>query len=483
MSNRKRSTLVTFLICATFVPSVLLRLYRVNGPIADWHSFRQADTAAVARNFLKFGFDPLRPRSDDLSNIQSGFDNPNGWRMVEFPLYQLVAAGFTRSFGFLSIEIWLRIVTIASSAATGVILGLIVVELAGGLAGILTAVAYAVLPYSMYYGRSILPEPFMVFLSVGSLGLLSLALRGRVRIGWFLFSALTAAAALLVKPTALFLLLPALALIVRRFGYSRSFLLYAILFGGIGLIPVLLWRDWIRQFPEGIPAYAWLFNEGGIRFKGAWFWWLFGKRIAELILGYWGIVPLAIGIIVKPGKNEGWFFRMWLIGGLLYLIIIASGNVRHDYYQILLLPAVSIYLAKGFAFLTQKNVFSRGISVITAGVTFLFMIAFSWYTVRTYYWVNRPEIVEAGRAADALLPSHAKVIAPYNGDTAFLYQTNRQGWPLGFDIEEKIAMGATHYVTVSPTDDDEETKELARRFTVLVRNEKFAIIDVTQPKE
>ena len=110
------------------------------------------------------------------------------------------------------------------------------------------------------------------------------------------------------------------------------------------------------------------------------------------------------------------------------------------------------------------------------------MLAFSWYTIRTYYWINRPDIVEAGQTADRLIPKDAKVIAPYNGDTTFLYQTNRQGWPLGFDIDKKLQMGATHYVTVSPTDNDWETRDLANQYTVLVRNEKFAIIDLTKPK-
>ena len=117
-----------------------------------------------------------------------------------------------------------------------------------------------------------------------------------------------------------------------------------------------------------------------------------------------------------------------------------------------------------------------------ATISFIFMLAFSWFTIRTYYWINRPEIVEAGKVADAILPKDAKVIAPYNGDTTFLYQTQRQGWPLGFDIDKKIAMGATAYVTVSPTDADLETRDLAQKYTVLVRNDKFAIIDLTRPK-
>lgn len=111
------------------------------------------------------------------------------------------------------------------------------------------------------------------------------------------------------------------------------------------------------------------------------------------------------------------------------------------------------------------------------------MFAFSWYTIRTYFWINRPEIVEAGKAADVLLPKNAKVIAPYNGDTTFLYQINRQGWPLGFDIAKHIAMGAGYYVTVSPTNNDLETRDLANEYTVLVRNDKYAIIDLTRKKK
>jgi len=116
------------------------------------------------------------------------------------------------------------------------------------------------------------------------------------------------------------------------------------------------------------------------------------------------------------------------------------------------------------------------------GAVLLGTLGFSWYTIRTYYWVNHPEIVEAGKTADRLLPKNAKVIAPYNGDTTFLYQTNRQGWPIGFDIETKISHGAGYYVTVSPTDNDWETKTLAETYTVLVRNDKFAIIDLTKKK-
>lgn len=418
-----------------------LRLYHITYPVADWHSWRQTDTAAVARNFLRFGIDPLRPRYDDLSNIQSGKDNPQGWRMVEFPLYQVVGAAAKLYFPKIPLEVWLRLVTIAASGGTVVLLGL--------MAGLLPAFIFAVLPYSIYYGRTILPDPFMVFWAIFSLWLLS---KNKT-----ILAGIAAALALLVKPMAAFILLPSLWYLWKK---PKDLVTYGI----IAAVPLLLWRKWILQFPEGIAVNTWLLNSNGIRFKGAWFHWLFATRLGDLILGFWGLIPFGIGL-------AGNFF-FWILGPLLYFIVFASGNVQHDYYQILIIPAVAVCVGKGL----------RRMPWYLATISFIFMLAFSWFTIRTYYWINRPEIVEAGKVADSILPKDAKVIAPYSGDTTFLYQTQRQGWPLGFDIDKKIAMGATAYVTVSPTDADGETRDLAQKYTVLVRNDKFAIIDLTKPK-
>jgi len=475
-------------IILVFFLATTVRLYKLGSPLADWHSWRQSDTAAVARNFLKLGFDPLRPRYDDLSNIASGRDNPQGWRMVEFPLYQLISAALAKSFPQLPIEVWLRLVNILAAAGTAVLLTLLVSQLVNPLTGFLSGFIYAVLPYSIYYGRTILPETMAVFWAILSLFLIS-----KIRLtkdhkldsrDWVLVlgGGLSCALALLVKPTTIFLLLPVVYLFYKRFSFSKNLFICLFAYLLICLLPFLWWRRWIIQFPEGIPAYAWLLNSNLIRFKGAWFYWLFAERIGKLILGYWGLIPFGLGLMIRPEKKEGWIFRWWILGLLLYLVVFATGNVQHDYYQILLLPVISLYVAKGLVFLLNNKVFPFVICHLSFVICLLFMLAFSWYTLRTFYWINRPEIVEAGQAADKLLPKDAKVIAPYNGDTTFLYQTNRQGWPLGFDIEKKLQMGATHYVTVSPTDQDWETWDLARRYKVIVRNDKYAIIDLRYPK-
>ena len=465
----------TVLLIAIGLVACVVRAYHITYPVADWHSWRQADTAAVARNFLRFGVNPLYPRYDDLSNIQSGKDNPMGWRMVEFPIYQAAGAWLKEVVGRVSIEVWLRILTIAASAGTVVLLGSLVAQRIDPLTGLLTSILFAILPYNVYYGRTILPDPQMVWWSVLSIWLLT---RGK-DIRWTVLAGIAAALALLSKPMAAFLLIPIPYIIYKQSGFSKNSFIRLVAYSMISVLPLFLWRRWILQFPEGIPVNTWLLNGNGIRFKGAWFHWLFAQRLGDLILGFWGLIPFGLGLAMAPGKKEGWIFRWLGFGTLLYLIVFATGNVQHDYYQILIVPVVAVYTAKGLAYLFRM----KTSGIIVALVSIAAMIGFSWFTIRTYYWINRPEIIEAGQMADKILPKDAKVIASYNGDTTFLYQTQRQGWPLGFDIDKKIAMGATAYVTVSPTDSDGETKDLANRYTVLVRNDKFAIIDLTKPKK
>lgn len=468
-----------------FVLSLAARLYRYDAPIADWHSWRQTDTAAVASLYVKDGIDILRPRYLDLSNIQSGKDNPQGLRMVEFPIYQAAAAAGAHLTGPETVEAWLRGIAVIMSSAAAVALGVMVTGISGPATGIAAAVVWAILPYSMFYGRAILPDGIAASLAVIGIACASIANHQERRRQWALLitSAIFCALALLVKPTSLFLLAPIGLFVLRVPSGVRSKVGMLVVFGTVSIVPLLLWRWWIGHYPEGIPAYEWLFNEGNIRFKGAWFWWLFAKRLGELILGYWGLGFFIIGVAVRKKSFEAAVYSFLMAGMLAYFTVFARGNVQHDYYQVIVLPSIAMFVGKGITVLSGRNEVFGPVARVTMTIfTFAGMLAFSWYTVRTYYWINRMDIIEAGRRADEILPPEAKVIASNNGDTTFLYFINRQGWPLGFEIEDKIARGATHYVTVSVGEEDGETAALASEYTVLERTEQYAIIDLTRKR-
>lgn len=462
------------IIGVIFLLAFLVRLYRIDNPIADWHSWRQADTSAVARNFLKFGFDPLRPRFDDLSNIPSGKDNPQGYRMVEFPVYQTIGLGlyqFTRNIPGVTLEISLRLVSILSSLGIMLFLYDLVKKNSNRLTALGAILVFAFLPYSVYFSRTILPEMLAIFFAIGAIW----TFRGAWGSGgnWG-FSGILAGLALLTKPTAGFLLLPLVYFWLKDFRFSYQYFLRLFLFCVFAFAGFLLWRGWIQQYSEGIPANLWLLNAGNIRFSGAYFYWLLGERLAKLILGYWLVVPLAMGMISKSVTSHK-INMLLLAGTILYAVIFARGNVQHDYYQILWLPVLAIFLGQGMAvLLAQNNHFSHFLSITLVVFCFFTGMLLSWREIRSYYWINNPAIIEAGQAVDKLVPKEAKVIAPFGGDTAFLYQTNRQGWPVGFEIEKKISLGADYYVNINVP--DPETQYVLKKWTPVVVNERYVIV-------
>lgn len=450
----------------------IVRQYKIHEPLADWHSWRQADTSAVTRNFIRYGIDPLFPRYDDLSSVASGQPNPEGFRFVEFPLYNIAIVLVDKLFPGYTIEYSGRLTSIFASIGTLIFLFLLVKKYLGVRSALISAFFFAVLPYNIYWSRVILPEPTLVFLTTSMLYFFDRWIESN-KLKFWLLAVLLAQAALLVKFTAVFFALPMGYLAWKKWG-NRMFIQPSLYFFAVFAgVPFIVWRWHISRYPEGVPAYLWLLNGNGIRFKGAWFWWLFAERIAKLILGGWGVGLLTIGlirpirqitqkgqnilssIIAKVTQHEGtnWFFHFWLLGMFIYLSLFATGNVQHDYYQVILVPILCVFLAWGADLLLDHGTkafhpwLSRGIMAVSV----FFMLMFGWYQVRDFYNINHPEIVEAGREFDRLVTnSQVKVIAPYGGDTAFLYQTGRRGWPIvEGTIDEMIEKGAHYYSSVN----------------------------------
>ena len=155
----KRSLVFLFFI---LLGALYVRLWRFDWPVADWHSWRQVDTSAVSRNFVQNGFDVLRPRFPDLSKGVSLIDNPQGYRFVEFPIYNVAQAGLFKMFGRFTLEEWGRLVTIFSSLVSIIFLYLLVKKYAGWRTGLIAGFFFAFIPYNIYYGRTILPDQSMV---------------------------------------------------------------------------------------------------------------------------------------------------------------------------------------------------------------------------------------------------------------------------------------------------------------------------------
>lgn len=472
---KKPNNLSLIALAAIVVLGVFLRSYKIHESLGDWHSWRQADTASVAKEYVKAGhIDLFYPKFHDLSSIPSGLNNPQGWRMVEFPLRDALHAALAMQFhslGFLEIG---RGLSILFSCLTILIIYFIVLPLSGSVAALASSLVYAILPYNMYYGRVILPEPMLVMFTMFTL-LAYMRYADTRKLTWYLTTLLSLTCALLLKPTALIILLPMVGYFFASANKSIKLFLSSAIIPFIAIVPYYFWRRHIAAFAEGIPASSWLFNSNGIRFKGAWFRWLFGERIGKMILGYWGLIPLGFGL-AKLGENkkETLVYGGLLFGSLTYMAVIATGNVQHDYYQIQIMPTIAILVGVGISYMISlKKGFGKVFMVALVTSIMALSAALSWYELKGFFWVNNRAMVEAGEYIDKNTSSDDLVIAPYQGDTAFLYQTNRRGWPIGGEIDVKIKAGADYYVTTSR---DQEFNELKSKYGVVIENERFAVI-------
>jgi hypothetical protein len=105
----------------------------------------------------------------------------------------------------------------------------------------------------------------------------------------------------------------------------------------------------------------------------------------------------------------------------------------------------------------------------------------SWYQIKEFYKINSPQIIEAGKAIQRIVPEDELVIAPYNGDTAFLYQTKRYGWPvIDRPLEELIEKGAHYLVTVNLN--DERMIKLQSEFKIVEKTDQYVILDLQNKK-
>ncbi len=452
----------TLILGAILLLAFVLRMYKFTSPLADWHSWRQADTAAVARNYSKDGIDLLKPRYDDLSNVQTGLYNPEGLRYVEFPIYQSIIAVMHSMLPIMPVEQYGRLVTILFSLITISIIYYLLYQEESQTAAIAAAFTYAVFPFFVYYSRVVLPDaPAVSFMFMGILCAYKYAKntsKSTVSAGiLLLLSMLLVMCGLLTKPTVIFYLLPIAYLMFRKYGFSvvSHIPLYGYFLGTVA--PLIAWRLFIAQFPEGIPASEWLFfgvnTSGGLQnifFRPSFFRWVFFERILILLLGGYMIVFFMAGIIKKPLKSA--LFYAIGLSALLYLFTFQGGNVQHDYYQVVILPAVAIFVGLGVSLFVQlgKKIANQTMLIASIIVIFAGSWLFSYERVKDYYNIS-DSLVSTAQAIKLITEDDAIIVTDTVGDTTLLYNANRKGYPaVTQDLHDLRKRGADYFVTDKP---------------------------------
>jgi len=470
-----------FILSLILIIALLFRLYKINIPLADFHSWRQVDTAAVSRNFVKNGIDMFHPIYDDLSNVQSGFDNPNGYRMVEFPIYNAIVAVLYKTSPVFPLEIWGRLTSVIFSIIVISIIYYLLLKESSRTSAIFASITYATFPFFVFFSRVILPETTALAFAMMSIFFFYLNVEHKTKsvlsIIYNLSSIILFACALLIKPTIIFYLLPILVLFYRKYKLSfikkPDFYLYFL----ITFIPLIYWRTYIKNFPEGIPVSDWLFtsvntSQGlkSIMFRPSFFRWIFFERINNLILGGYLSFFFILGVISKQKKYLSLSF---LFSALTYIFVFQGGNLQHEYYQTLILPVLAIMIGLGvnFVFEHKKNFINSLFISITVFFIFIFSFYFSYYKVTDYYQYSQ-ELVQEANIIDSLTQPDDKIVTDRTGDTTLLYLANRRGAPSIFKDPKELKKLEYKYLITS---NEGQIEMMKNDFEVIFENEKFTL--------
>ena len=440
---------------------IVLRLRGLHNPILDHPGWRQGDTSAIARNFATLQFNPLFPQTDYNGP-------PPNYVELELQIVPFLAAIGYKLFGIH--EVFGRLISIGFSVGTIAVLAYFGRWLfASTVAGIASATIFAVLPGSMYYGRTFMPDTTMVFFFTLALFFCTRYLVEGART-WrgAAWPAAALTMAFLAKPVAVAALVPLLCIVVwerRRGTFGNGGLLRIGAAIATALVVLTIygqivsshaewhWASGITQkhvipslkaaftSPAGFIAKLRLFKET--------FW------LAErTMLGALGVTLLVVGFSRRFRSRSDALLYGWLLGVLVYAYVVVTVE-RVDYYLYIVLPLAA--LAGGSFFEEVHRRLPRSLTWMYARgalalVTLATMIFVGRDAVKPYYQYKKTVYI-AAKALDATLPPDALVVMAHY-DPSILYYINRKGWEedpylwTPFDEQSAIRKGSRFFIAI-----------------------------------
>lgn len=455
-----------------------LRLAYLQTPLFDNHRWRQTETASMARILYEDGLNPFYP--------QVAWGGAHGYVECEFPLLPFVTALLYTVFGELE---WLgRVVAIAFSMGTILLAYRLGCLLIGDAAGRGFAFLLAVSPGAVFYGRTVMPEPVMLFFSTAAvLGFVAYFQSGG-RVALAVGSASLAMAGLAKLP-ALLVLGPILAAAWHARGWRAWRDVRALIGISLALVAVAAWYGHayslfqqtgltfgIFSQPAGTYPPAIGIGTGPNQFS-KWstlallsdpaFYRTILTRLNSLYLLPWGLAGALLGLLAWPRDRWPGVGAAWAAAVVAFILVAGGGNRAHDYYQLpvvlpggLLFGAAAAPLFGGGWLRAGHGWRLPGAVVVTLILLIGGILSFQASGVLdTHYRTRRPDVrsVQVGRAVAASVDRRAlAIVVDDYGTTSpvLLHFARMRGWSfsvtdLSPQLIESLARrhGARYFVT------------------------------------
>jgi len=431
--------------------ALIVRTYHLAYPPWDYHNWRQTQTLMIARDLARHGSHLLSPQMQWIT----GDDPPRPtYHSGEFSLESMLAASLYRLFG--ESELAARLVVIAFSLLGIYFLYSLLARRAGVHAARLGAFIYALLPYSLFFGRVFMPMLPALTLALGGLNYLDHWTDDRSR-SKLAAASLLLALAILQHLTIAFVALPALYLFWKAYGIRLLARAESYGFALVVGLPNAAW--YLHAQALGSLSGGGIIPVGDVgRHAGRWLDPAFVGEVLRRAAGE-AFSPLGLALaaagFVWPGQGRaGWIFKLWMIGGGALLLLIPEVLRENYYYFLPLVPAVA---ALAGLMLARLSAYEGSLPLLT-----LVLIIFAVGAVRTalpLYQIDRSPY-DLGQLMNRLTGPDDLIVTQCGGSPTVLYAADRRGW-IGakFDIQflERLSrLGAKYFASAFPPNMDEQ---------------------------
>ena len=423
MDDRKYK--ITIFLVLLFL--VGIRLININMPILEGTAMRQTQTAMIARNFFSGGINMFYPRADF-------FGSGPGFLVLEFPLYNALAAVGYKMVG--GVHEWVgRLITILFFAGGGLFLAGIVRRIFDKDTAIWSLAVFGLSPLSVIFSRTFMPDFEMIFFCLGALYFLIVACdKNKIKFYWL--SSFFMMLAMLVKPHSFYIFLPLIYLIWKKESWKFLLNIRNWIYLAIAILPAVFW------YIHGMNVHSlftpeWSYNyEASNWFNPAYFTDVDQlKNILKVYTGIFltpiGFTLLLFGLFIKTRSKENiiWF---WLAGSVLFMIAFIT-HMEDPYYNLSILPIVSVFIARSIVFLKGLNWNSTVLKYKWGKALVILLILPFWIRYAGYAYIvpkGYRFIPQAGERIQEITQKDDLVIASSAGGVQALYFCDRKGWNL-----------------------------------------------------
>lgn len=469
--------------------ALLVRLIHINFPVSGWHEWRQADTAAIAKNYYENGFDILNPEID--------WGGVNNHVESEFQLYPFVVSLLYYLFGFT--EIWGRLVSILCSLFTVFGLYLLTKSIINKKTALWSAFIYAILPLNIYFARVMMPEATMMMAIVFGIYFFYKWIEYD-RTQYLILSCLFTTIAVLLKIPTLYIGLPLLYLAYQKYRLKTFLNWKLILYTLAVLVLTALWYYHAHQLYEngGRTFQIWEFGSdkwGNFKLwitPGFYYDIIYGSLI-QRHLTYPGFIICLIGFFIKRENKYEKLFDVWVISLLIYVLIVAQGNRQHDYYQLPIILPLVVFIGKVFGkYLTEVRInfikYKTRYSLLIISLILILFFSFRFVNglmkmenLYLPYFTIAKEVKKVSGKNDL-------IITLCDGNPIYLYTADRKGWISAreqFDneyLEQRIKEGAKLFTGEKRWIESDKSKflfaQVLQKYSVIENNNEYFLIDL-----